>query len=165
MSMREGHQAAAQATWLGYCTWLATHGQPMNWREVLCGCVVASSMCADDWSPDSDQGGHVAKVLPGGHRWVTHMPELVIPALLLVHAGTAGRGYDWFALAASAAWLSHLAGDALFGRIPSLILTPLFGIRLGFTFKTGGLLDRALTWVLTAACLPLAWVALGGPLP
>jgi hypothetical protein len=160
--MRLGHQAAAQTTWLGYCTWLTMHGQPMDWREVACGAVVASSMCADDWSPDVDQGGWLAKVIPGGHRGITHTPEIVAVLLWLVHYALAGRGYDWFPRGATAAWGSHLAVDFICGRIPFLILG---GRRIGLGLRTGGLGEAALTWLMTVACLPLAWVALGGPLP
>lgn len=154
---RAGHQATAQATWLTYC---ATH--PMGWQEIVCGAVVASSMCADDWSPDADRGGWIAKLLPGGHRGVTHMPEVVLAGLWVIHHFLTGRGYDWFVIAAGAGWLSHLAADFVHGRIPFLLLG---GRRLGFTFDTGGPFETAVTWLLTIACLPLAWMAFGGPLP
>lgn len=161
--MRLGHQAAAQTAWLGYCAWVEISGRPpLDWREILCGAVVASSMCADDWSPDVDQGGWLAKVIPGGHRGITHTPELVIPLLWLVHHMLAGRGYDWFALAAAAAWGSHLLVDFACGRIPFLLLG---GRRVGLGFRTGGTVEAALTWLMTATCLPLGWVALGGPNP
>lgn len=153
---RIGHQSAAQFTWLA----IATQSPGLGWQEITCGMVVASSMCADDWSPDVDHRGWIAKVLPGGHRGISHMPEVVIGALWLIHHFLAGRGYDWFPLAAGAAWGSHLAADFLHGRIPFLILG---GRRVGFTFDTGGRVEAALTWVLTVACLPLAWVAFGEP--
>jgi hypothetical protein len=158
---RLGHQAAAQFAWLGYAAYSAHSAAPMGWQEIACGMVVASSMCADDWSPDADQGGWVAKILPGGHRGVSHMPELVLVGLWVIHHYVSGRGYDWFILAAGAGWLSHLIADACFGRIPLLILG---GRRVGFTFKTGSRVEAALTWVLSVGCLPLAWVAFGGPL-
>ncbi len=88
------------------------------------------------------------------------MPEVVIAGLWLVLHVLEGRGYEWFPLAAAAAWGSHLLADAIFGRIPLLILG---GRRVGFTFKTGGRVDAAVTWVLSVGCLPLAWWALGGP--
>lgn len=151
--MRIGHQAAAQATWLSYCAL-----NPTGWQEIVCGAVVASSMCADDWSPDVDQGGYIAKILPGGHRGLTHMPEVVIAALWVVNHFLAGRGYDWFALGAGAAWLSHLTVDFGWGRIPFLLLG---GRRLGFKLNTGGPAERVVTWALSGGCLPLAWVAFG----
>ncbi len=58
---RLGHQAAAQATWLGYCTFdrFYDNGETlmMSWQHVLAGAIVASSMCADDWSPDATRAG------------------------------------------------------------------------------------------------------------
>lgn len=159
---RLGHQAAAQSTWLTYCAYLQHAGTPLDWQEIACGCVVASSMCADDWSPDVDQRGWLAKLIPGGHRGPTHMPEVVLAALWLVHHFLGGRGYDWFSLAAAAGWGSHLAADFFFGRIPFLVLG---GRRVGFTFDTGGFVERVVTWLLAVACVPLAWWALGSPAP
>jgi hypothetical protein len=150
---RLGHQAAAQAAWLGFA---AVH--PLPWQQVVAGAVVASSMCADDWSPDVDQGGWLANVLPGGHRWVTHMPELVAALAWAVIYFSTTAGFGWFGWAAAAAWGSHLAVDCLFGRIPLLILG---GRRVGLTFDTGGFTERVLTWAFTVAALPLAWIAVG----
>jgi membrane-bound metal-dependent hydrolase YbcI (DUF457 family) len=153
---RLGHEAAAQFAWLGFC---ATHDQP--WQIVIAGAVVASSTCSGDWSPDSDQGAWVGKLIPGGHRGPTHMPELVALALWLF-AYCAGPELDWFVMAVTAGWLSHLVADAAFGRIPLLVLG---GRRVGLRFKTGGKVEDVLAWCLSVAALPLAWVALGGPIP
>jgi hypothetical protein len=153
---RLGSQMAVQAGWLGYCA--MTPG--LGWQEVMCGAIVASSMAADDWSPDADQGGWVAKIVPGGHRGPLHMPEVVAVGMYGLDRVLEGRGYDWFAHAAAIAWGIHLATDFVCGRIPFLILG---GRRVGLGFKTGGLLERVLTFLLAVACVPLAWLALMPP--
>jgi len=163
---RLGHQAAAQATWLGICSYRQlAPDMPLSWQHVVAGAVVASSMCADDWSPDADQGGVMAKIIPGGHRGPTHMPELV--GVVLYTLGTlVGRDLDWFVLAASAAWGSHLFVDFFWGGIPFAAAT-LSGNhrRIGFRLDTGGPAEQVVTVILTAAAIPLAYVALGGQLP
>lgn len=159
MSMRLGHQAGAQFAWLALA-----HYSDLGWKEVLMGAVVASSMCADDWSPDADQGGWTAKILPGGHRGPTHMPEAVAVTLFLMWQVLA-PDHAWFVLAAGAAWGSHLLLDAIFGGIPWLVPTMLgYRKRVGLGLKTGGPADRALAWCFTVGSVPLAWIALGGPI-
>lgn len=163
---RLGHQAAAQATWLGYCSYeQLLGGWDLSWQHVLAGAVVASSMCADDWSPDADQGGVMAKIIPGGHRGPTHMPELVAGALYLL-AMVATDDLDWFVYAAAAAWGSHLAMDFFFGGIP-FALASVLGTRkrIGLKLDTGGPTEKVLTGLLTGLALPLAYIALGGPIP
>ncbi|GAA3636215.1 hypothetical protein GCM10022223_63330 [Kineosporia mesophila] len=163
---RLGHQAAAQATWLSVCTAERFLGeQALSWQHVVAGAIVASSMCADDWSPDSDQGGVMAKIIPGGHRGPTHMPELVAGVLYLLTV-VAGDDLDWFVIAAAAAWGSHLAVDFFWGGIPFGILT-LMGNkkRMGFKLNTGGPAEEVVTWIMTFASVPLAYLALGGPTP
>ncbi len=163
---RLGHQAAAQATWLGICSYEQLIGRwDLGWQHVLAGCIVASSMCADDWSPDVDQGGWMAKIIPGGHRGPTHMPEIV-GAVLFGLSLVMPPDLDWFLMAAAAAWGSHLAGDFLCGGIPWAAAT-LGGNRkrIGFGIKTGGPVEKALTTFLTVISFPLAYVALGGQLP
>lgn len=163
---RLGHQAAAQATWLGLCTYEQLAGNwSMGWEHVVAGAVVASSMCADDWSPDADQGGVMAKIIPGGHRGPTHMPELVAGVLYLLTMA-APEDLDWFVLAAAAAWGSHLAMDFFWGGIPFALAT-LTGNsrRIGFRLDTGGPAESVVTLLLTASSVPLAYLALGGSLP
>jgi membrane-bound metal-dependent hydrolase YbcI (DUF457 family) len=152
---RLGHQCAAQAAWLA----VAGH-QGYAPAEVITGAIVASAMCADDWSPDSDQGGWVAKVVPGGHRGLLHMPEVALGLIWLTKHFTEGRGYDWFWQATAVAWLTHLAIDLPWGKIPFLIFG---GHRVGFKLKTGGPTERAVTFLLAAASMPLAWQALMPP--
>ncbi|MBT0770876.1 hypothetical protein KIH74_18195 [Kineosporia sp. J2-2] len=163
---RLGHQAAAQATWLGVCTFeRLVVDTPLTWQHVLAGAIVASSMCADDWSPDADQGGYMAKIIPGGHRGPTHMPELVAAVLFLL-GRVAGQDLDWFVAAAAAAWGSHLFVDFFWGGIPFGIAT-LAGNkkRIGFKLDTGGPAEEVVTTGLTCIAIPLAYIALGGPLP
>ncbi len=164
---RIGHQAAAQAAWLGFCTGerLLLHDSALSWQHVLTGMVVASSMCADDWSPDSDQGGVMAKIIPGGHRGPTHMPELVA-AVLFGLTFVVGDDLDWFVLAAAAAWGSHLFVDFFWGGIPFLIPT-LFGYkkRIGTKLDTGGPAEHWMTLVLVTLAIPLGYVAFGGDIP
>lgn len=153
---RAGHQAAAQAAWL---TAAALH-PGLSITEIICGAVVASSMAADDWSPDADQRGWMADLIPGGHRGVTHMPEVVALALWGVIHVTTEAGFGWFGWAAAAAWGSHLLVDAGWGRIPSLLLG---GRRIGFKLNTGGPTEKAATWLMAVGCVPLLWWALGMP--
>ncbi|MCE0540298.1 hypothetical protein LWF15_32865 [Kineosporia rhizophila] len=163
---RLGHQAAAQATWLSICSYEQLYGDwHLGWQHVVAGAVVASSMCADDWSPDADQGGVMAKIIPGGHRGPTHMPELVF-AVLYGLSLVLTPDLDWFLMAAAAAWGSHLAADFLFGGIPFALAT-LTGNsrRIGAGFKTGGKFEKVLTGTLTALSLPLAYIAVGGNIP
>lgn len=153
---RLGHEAAAQFAWLGFCVI-----EPQPWQIVIAGAVVASSTCSGDWSPDADQGAWVGKLIPGGHRGPTHMPELVALTLWLF-ADLSPALLDWFVMAVAAGWGSHLATDCGWGRIPLLVLG---GKRVGLRFKTGGQIESVVAWFLSVASLPLAWVAFGGPIP
>jgi membrane-bound metal-dependent hydrolase YbcI (DUF457 family) len=128
--------------------------------ELAFGAIVASATASDDYSPDADQRGMWAKLIPGGHRGPTHTPEIVALALAGVIWLTAARGYPWAGWAVAAGWGSHLLGDWLFGAIPWLILG---GRRAGLGLKTGGRVEAALSWVLGVACVPLLWWALGAP--
>jgi hypothetical protein len=152
--MRLGHQAAAQAGWLA----VAIH-QGYAPQEVIVGAVIASAMCADDWSPDSDQGW-VGKFV-GGHRGVIHMPEVALGLIWGARHFTDGRGYDFAWQAFAVAWLTHiLVCDLPFGRVPLLIL---FGRHVGFRFDTGGPFERVLTIGLWLAAVPLYYLALMPP--
>lgn len=150
-----GHRIVANASWLAIAG--AIHVGPM---EVLCGAIVASSMSSDDFSPDVDQRGLLAKVIPGGHRGMTHTPELVTAGLWLFIWLTTSAGYPWFGWAAAAGWGSHLLADMAWGRIPFLITG---GRRVGLTLDTGGPAEHAVAWVLGLACVPLTWWAIGAP--
>jgi hypothetical protein len=152
---RLGHQMAAQAAWLA----VAGH-QGFAPQEIFTGAVVASAMCADDWSPDSDQGGWVARFVPKGHRGPLHMPEVALALIWLVQHVTVGRGYDFFWQAAAVAWLTHLAIDLPWGKIPLLILG---GRRVGLTLDTGGPTEKVVTFLLAVAAVPLLWLALVPP--
>ncbi len=104
----------------------------------------------------------MAKIIPGGHRGPTHMPELVAGVLFLLTM-VAGDDLDWFVLAAAAAWGSHLFVDFFWGGIPFALAT-LAGNRkrIGFKLDTGGPTEEMVTWGLTMAAFPLAYLALGG---
>jgi len=158
---RVGHQAAAHATWLMVCTLERFDGSLVGWQYVLAGAVVASSAAADDWSPDADQGGWAAKVIPGGHRGITHTPEAVAAALWLAWTYV-DPGLAWAVVAVACAWGSHLVVDSACGRLPFAVL---LGRRCGFGWGNDSRRARALAWGLAVASIPLAWAAVGGPLP
>lgn len=150
-----GHRIAANATWLAIAGLI--HIGP---AEILCGAIVASSTAADDFSPDIDQRGILADLIPGGHRGPTHMPELVALGLGLFVWLTTTSGYPWFGWAVAAGWGSHLFMDMWWGRIPFLILG---GRRFGTKLDTGGPAEHAVAWALGVACVPLIWWAVGHP--
>jgi hypothetical protein len=152
--MDRGHRRTNAAIWFG----LAAAGVlPVDPVSLFLGAAMVSATSSDDYSPDADQKGLVAKLVPGGHRGPTHMPELVAGSCwILVHL-TAQRGYGWVGWAITVGWLGHLAADGVFGRIPFLILG---GRRVGLGLKTGGRIEGFMAWAFGIAVVPLLVVAL-----
>jgi membrane-bound metal-dependent hydrolase YbcI (DUF457 family) len=148
--MGSGHRAAAAAAWLGVAPLLGVH----DWRQLAAGVVVAGACGDGKLSPDADQRGVSAKLIPGGHRAITHW----WPVPLLIWWGSTHAGlYGWAVLAVAVAWASHVLADAVFGEIP---VWPKRGgwYRVGLGLKTGGRIERAATPVLAAVAAWLAWV-------
>lgn len=131
------------------------------------GLVVALGVSGGRLSPDMDQyrGWRLGdKVLPdealghGGplqHRGITHwwgLPVAAVPLVALVPPG-----YRWIAVAALAAWVSHLVGDLLFGKAcvyahrgPGIPLAPWWG-HVGLGLDAGGTVERLVRDLLLPA--------------
>jgi hypothetical protein len=127
------HRVAAAAAWLATATHLGVGG----W-QLAAGTVIAGAAGHGILSPDVDQRGLLADVIPGGHRGITHWWP--IPVAMW-----------WAVLAVAIAWASHIAADAIFGAVP---LTPrLRGgwVHSGIGLRTGGFTERWVArWVLLA---------------
>ncbi len=137
---------------------------PDHWATAVVGAVVAAGAGHGWSSPDMDQS-RLFRVLqrltpndpdPFGHHGTTHWfgwPVLAwwgtvaLPLLL-----------QWPVRLLIVGWASHVAVDALFGKIP---LLPWGGWRVGLGLKTGGWLERGLVW----GPLPLlcGWLIIGAP--
>jgi membrane-bound metal-dependent hydrolase YbcI (DUF457 family) len=137
------HRVAAAAAWLATATHLGVGG----W-QLAAGTVIAGAAGHGILSPDVDQRGLLADVIPGGHRGITHW--WLIPVAMWWAAGHA-HTYRWAVLAVAIAWASHIAADAIFGAVP---LTPqLRGgwVHAGIRLRTGGFTERWVArWVLLA---------------
>ena len=149
--MRAGHHAVAAAGWLTLAPVLAPHAPA--W-QVAATTVVAGVTAAGKTSPDMDQRGVSAVVIPGGHRRVTHTVEL---AVLVAVAGWLAPGIWW--RAAAFGWASHVVADAPFGGVPVAVL----GMRrVGLRFKTGGPVEWVVAAGLTAWSVWLAAMLVPG---
>lgn len=150
--MGRSHRLAGASLWLAAAPAFGVHG--WHW---LAGAAIAGACAHGRLSPDMDVYPLLGKVIPGGHRGVTHFwlwPLLLAAAAALVP-------YGWVVAAVAVAWGSHVATDGVFGRVP---VWPRRGISrwryAGVGLRTGGLLERA---VAVPAFLALAaWVLLLG---
>jgi membrane-bound metal-dependent hydrolase YbcI (DUF457 family) len=147
--MGRSHVVAGVAGWALVVPLLGFHG----WAAVV-GAVVAGSCAHGRLSPDCDRYPLLGKVLPGGHRGITHLWLWPVGALWL--AGLAGQ-YRWLVAAVAVAWLSHVLGDAVFGRVP--VWPRRHGwVRWGLGLRTGGFVER---WVAVPVMVCVgAWLVL-----
>jgi len=148
--MGDGHRPAACAAWLGTAPLLGVH----DWRILAAGTIVAGATGAGRLSPDADRYPLLAKLIPGGHRAVTHWWPV---PLLAWWVSTLAGVHGWMVLAVAVAWASHLVADAVFGEVP---VWPCHGgwVRAGMGLRTGGWVERAVTPILVVAAVWLAWV-------
>lgn len=126
-------------------------------------------------SPDVDQTGAwrtLTRWLPVGvrrHRGLTHWWGLPLLAWLAIPALPVEA--RWVGAAMVVGWVSHLAGDAVFGRVP---VAPWGGPMVGLGLDTGGFVEtgrlrirgREVTVlpfgpVRLALAAALAWVLVG----
>jgi len=148
------HRVAAVAAWLGVAPHLGvTPGQ------LVVGTLFAGAAGHGRLSPDADQEGWLAKLIPGGHRGITHWWPVTLVMFL---AGTRLGTYGWQVEAVAVAWASHLGGDVVFGEIPVLPRRGGRWVRFGVGLDTGGWSER---WVarplLLLTVLALALVDAG----
>ena len=146
-----GHRVVAVAAWLGAAPHL---GVTTPW-QVAAGAVIAGACGHGRLSPDMDHptvAPLLARLVPGGHRGILHWPP--VPLVMLWAAGHTGV-YAWQALAVAVAWVSHLAADAVFGKIPLWPRVRRGWHRAGLGLATGGQVER---WVaVPAATVAAAW--------
>jgi membrane-bound metal-dependent hydrolase YbcI (DUF457 family) len=149
--MGNGHRVAGVAAWLVTApALLHVHG-----TELVIGAVIVGATAHGAMSPDADQRGWLAKIIPGGHRGVTHL--WVWPVLALLLAPRLGV-YAWQVQAVAVAHGSHILGDAVFGRVPVLPKSKGWW-RVGLGLKTGGLIERAVV-VPALVCVGVWYSAL-----
>jgi hypothetical protein len=113
--------------------------------ETVAMTAIVATATAHGWSsPDVDQTAAwrtVAGVMPGpmrsllAHRRLTHWWGVPAGAWLLCqHMSPDAR---WPVVAILIGWVSHLVGDAVFGKVP---LLP-WGVCVGLGLRTGGFLE------------------------
>lgn len=156
--MGPSHRVAGVVAWLGVCAAVGADGWPL-----LDGLFIAALTSHGAFSPDMDQPYYwTARFIPGGHRAVTHW--WVWPVLLAVVAWwwrfsllPAGQLW-WIPGAVAAAWASHIAGDAIFGRVPVWPRARGWRYR-GLRLRTGGGVER---WVAVPLMVLVGvWLAYG----
>lgn len=156
------HRVVSSATWLGVAPWLPLEHP---W-QILAGAVVAGAAGNGRCSPDCDQAYYATgKLIPGGHREITHF--WLLPAVVLL-AGMRAGAQGWWVMAIAVAWLAHDALDAPFGRVPVWIDRKGRWIRAGCRLKTGGRVERWLVMPAGVAAVGVltlwdAWGVVHGP--
>lgn len=133
--------------------------------EVGYGAVVAGAVSHGWLSPDADGHRWLGKLIPGGHRGPLHMPDLVAvvcAALLWLSWASPARGMT---MALTVGWLSHVAGDFFYGRVPFALTG---GKRVGFELDTDGWVERwfvrrLLGVAAVVSGVAVVWVGLGMP--
>jgi hypothetical protein len=143
---------------LGICAGVAL-GTAAGWawpQVVACGWL-ATLTAAGGVSPDVDQHrawGLLDRFVPDEwlgnhgplqHRGIAHWWALPVAGALAVRYWLPGR-FSWVAFALLAGWMSHLAGDFLFGRPgagrgPGIPFAPWWNHR-GLGLAVGGWLER-----------------------
>lgn len=126
-----GHRATATASWLAVA--VAT-GLPFS--QAVTGAAVAGAFSHGKWSPDVDHSGLTAKLIPGGHRGITHRWVVLIPLVFASVGAPADVAWVWRAVLT--AWASHIAADRAFTAL---------------RWRTGGRAEQVAT--------PLLWTAAG----
>lgn len=130
--------------------WGATYGHLMGypWQVTAAGALVATSTSNGPGSPDMDQCRlfrWLSKTPVIGpvfyHRHTTHWWGWPLGAWCwglpaLPHTPTVD--IRWAATLLLIGWVSHLAGDLIFGELPVL---PWGGWRVGLDLDTGGLIE------------------------
>lgn len=173
---REGHHALGAVCGLG--TALALGWGPLQAAAAM---VISAVTAGGPTSPDVDQYAEwkwLDRVLPdellghGGpmqHRGVTHwwgLPALAGIGLCLVPFATPGIWVAWCALIG---WMSHLAGDWMFGlagpdRGPGIPFAPWWRHRGLGVLSSSGWTEGACTVLLGVAALGLGALILRGGL-
>lgn len=123
-------------------SYAAAVGYPLS-MVVLHG-LAASATANGSYSPDMDQSKtwrRVTRLLPSQwsrHRGLSHWPEL--PFLAFLAAPNLPADARWVAYAFLLGWVSHIVGDAIFGKIPVLFGNTYVGLGL----ETGGGIETGL---------------------
>lgn len=148
---------------LAGATYAVTAGQ--RGSVVVVAAVVATASSHGPTSPDGDQVGQWWPALTGmapkwvhKHRGLLHWWGLPAAAWLAVPA--LDPQVQWAVHALIIGWASHIAGDALFGRVP---LLP-WGCNWGARLDTDGPLEsgvRVLRWRTPSALRVVLLAALG----
>ena len=121
--------------------WAVYTDQPT--LSVALAALVATASSAGWGSPDVDQSGPFvwagralgpAGRLVAHRRGITHWWALPLAAWMWAVPGLPGE-VAWSATALLLGWMSHLAGDAVFGRVP---IAPGWGPMVGLGLRTGG---------------------------
>jgi hypothetical protein len=120
---------------------LLAHQVGASWSVTAMTSLIATSTSNGPTSPDVDQTKpwrDVAHLAPGllGHRNLTHWWGLPAAAWYAT-AQYLPSAAHWPAYALLAGWVSHLVGDAVFGRVP---LLP-WGWNVGLGLHTGGFIE------------------------
>jgi hypothetical protein len=126
--------------------------------------VIAATFAQGRLSPDVDQRGIPAKLIPGGHRGITHWP-IALAAVTAAVVTIVPDPWQWPARAVLAGWVSHLAVDFLWGELPVWPKRGKGWHRAGLGLDTGGRLEALATpalWIATAAVTVLAITGCGG---
>jgi hypothetical protein len=161
------HRLAGALAGAGYAT--LTGQRP---SVVAMTALVATATSNGPASPDGDQTDTwraATRALPSWarrHRGITHWWG--IPALAWAAVPQLDPLVQWAAYALIVGWASHIAGDAIFGRIP---IDPTGRWQAGLGLDTGGILENggrvlgiripSLTRAILAGTL--AWLLLGAP--
>lgn len=166
------HRLTAAVAYAGWATW--QHESPTS---LAIGALIATATSAGWASPDMDQTkpfewartvlGPAGKLL-AHRRGLTHWWALPVASWMwwLPLLGPSNR---WAATALLIGWASHLAGDAIFGRV---CLTPGWGPMFGLRLHTSGWVEEGhprwfpispLRTLLVVALGYLAWLSVVSP--
>ncbi|HEX5347875.1 MAG TPA: metal-dependent hydrolase [Pseudonocardiaceae bacterium] len=146
--MGPSHRVAGVAAWLAVAETAGLTALP-----AAAGAVIAAATSHGRLSPDMDRYPFLGRVIPGGHRGITHWwPVLALFAVLLWTPAP-----WWIAGALATAWGSHILADAVFGRVPVWWARGKWECH-GLGFKTGGPVELWLAVpVFTVVAVWLAW--------
>lgn len=140
--MGPSHRVLGSVAWLGAAPLI---DRDILWWQLAAGILVAGATAHGRLSPDADRYPMLGRVIPGGHRGVTHWWPLPL-VIYLIGVATARSDMwsfrvDWIIFAVAVAWASHDVSDFVFGKIP-IFRKRRHWKTAGLGFRTGGAIEK-----------------------